>query len=50
MIKETRDLIKSFFNEANLSEVDVLHKKIKDLSKATAYRIYHKLRTSSIVN
>ena len=47
--KETRDLIKSFY-EANLSEVDVLHKNIKGLSKATVYRIYHKLRTSGTVD
>ena len=47
--KETRDLIKSLY-EVNLSELDVLHKNIKGLSKATFYRIYNKLRTSGTID
>ena len=47
--KETRSLIKSFY-EANLSEVEVLKKNIKGLSKATVYRIFKKIRESGTID
>ena len=47
--KETRSLIKSFC-EANLSEVEVLKKNIKGLSKATVYRIFKKIRESGTID
>ena len=47
--KETRSLIKSFY-EANLSEVKVLKKNIKGLSKATVYRIFKKIRESGTID
>ena len=47
--KETRSLIKSFY-EANLSEVEVLKKNIKGLSKATVYRIFKKIRESETID
>ena len=49
-MKRKQETDKIFFYEANLSEVDVLHKNIKGLSKATVYRIHHKLRTSGTVD
>ena len=47
--KQTRSLIKSFY-EANLSEVEVLKKNIKGLSKATVYRIFKKIRESGTID
>ena len=47
--KETRSLIKSFY-KANLSEVEVLKKNIKGLSKATVYRIFKKIRESGTID
>ena len=47
--KETRSLIKSFY-EANLSEVEVLKKNTKELSKATVYRIFKKIRESGTID
>ena len=36
--------------EANLSEVEVLKKNIKGLSKATVYRIFKKIRESGTID
>ena len=40
---EVRELLRSFY-EANLTESEVLNKKIKGLAKTTIYRVYKRLR------
>ena len=46
---EVRELLRSFY-ESNLTESEVLNKKIKGLAKTTIYRVYKRLRETGTID